>query len=45
MPLGTYSYRDTSAHGLSVTAPVATHAVHVSVNPDKVMRLRQLHGV
>jgi HD-GYP domain-containing protein (c-di-GMP phosphodiesterase class II) len=45
MPLNTYNYRDTCAYGLTVTAPVAAHTVHVKVNPDKVMRLRQLHGV
>jgi len=45
MPLSTYNYRDTSTSGLNVTAPVAEHTLHVKVNPDKVKRLRQLHGV
>ncbi len=45
MPLSMYTYRDTSAAGLAVTAPLSAHTVHVKVNADKVKRLRQLHGV
>ncbi|MDR3367871.1 hypothetical protein [Rhodoferax sp.] len=45
MPVSLYSYRDTSTPGMAVQAPVAAHSVQVKVIADKVMRLRQLHGV
>lgn len=45
MPISLYSYRDTSTPGMAVQAPVAAHSVQVKVVAEKVMRLRQLHGV
>lgn len=45
MPVSMYGYRDTSAPGMAVLAPVAAHTVQVKVIADKVMRLRQQHGV
>jgi len=45
MPVSAYGYRDTSKPDLAVKAPVAPHTVQVKVSVDKVLRLRQLHGV
>ena len=45
MPVSAYGYRDTSKPDLAVKAPVAPHTVQVKVSLDKVMRLRQLHGL
>ena len=45
MPVSMYNYRDTGTSGMAVQAPVAAHSVQVKVIADKVMRLRQLHGV
>lgn len=45
MPMGGYLYRDTRQTDYAVRAPLAASQVHVSVNAEKVRRLRQQHGV
>ncbi len=45
MPLSSYMYRDTAQPDWAVRAPVAANKVNVSVNAEKVRRLRQHHGL
>lgn len=45
MPMGKYSYRDTSVSTYTVRAPLEAHTVHVIVNADRVRQLRQHYRV
>jgi hypothetical protein len=45
MVMSTYIYRDTRHPDCSVSAPLLASQVNIKVRPDKVRRLRQMHGV